>query len=370
MKKPLFATLVLESLKVYRDLRNKIRKTSFQTELNFTALKREHINSLATSKTYKSFFSPAPPGLEISPAYLFNINYCPLHKKPYFPDIYNNIEAPNPFNYFKKNPELGPLCILISDLHITTTQSETQDLVYTHLAKKILKLNPKYLFLLGDITDGVKRLQGSSKLNTQKNIEHAFKIFFSYLHNFPGQIILFPGNHDDTIHTLPRVFRPYQIDLTLQKRKDYNLNIFCLPEPTIITIENKFTIAVRHGDAIPPQICISKFILNQKNSGRPTNFFLTRGKNFNYTWPSFRQKHALQNWIVNIGHMETLQPKKIWRYFMGHTHTEFIYKRKNEDIFFVSTSFFKGGRQKGKITIFDGKNCQQIRLTEEYEPTN
>jgi len=172
----------------------------------------------------------------------------------------NNIIQPNiPLtNEFKKSPHPG-YAVFISDIHvgsnnflsedfskfITWIKGDTGTEAQQELAKKV-----KYLFIIGDLVDGVGIFPGQEEEQNIRDVKDQYAAVASFLKQIPPHIhiIACPGNHDAV-----RLAEPQPIFSRIFSEALYSIpNLILVSNPAFINIGatesfSGFNVLMYHG---------------------------------------------------------------------------------------------------------------------------
>lgn len=173
----------------------------------------------------------------------------------FFPDI--------PNGEIKKSP-IKEAAVFISDVHIGSKaflKKEFEKFIewlngnYVDSEKtKEMSNKVKYLFIVGDLVEGIGIYPEQEKDLEVKDIFMQYKIFSDYLKKIPKHIniIISPGNHDTLRIAEPQPPIPKELLPDLYNEK----NIFFVSNPSIVRIGKKnnfsgFDVLIYHGFSFP-----------------------------------------------------------------------------------------------------------------------
>jgi DNA polymerase II small subunit len=176
----------------------------------------------------------------------------------------NNIISPDiPLNKELKKSPNDHAAVFISDIHIGSKmflkddfekfiswiRGETGTDEQKNLVKKI-----KYLFIIGDLVEGIGIFPGQEKELEYEDIYDQFNEFNKYVEMIPKsiQIIICSGNHDPVRIAEPQPPIPKQFVEPIYN----NENITWVSSPSVVNIENTehfsgFDILLYHGFSFP-----------------------------------------------------------------------------------------------------------------------
>lgn len=176
----------------------------------------------------------------------------------------NSIILPDvPLNKeLKKSPEKEAV-LFISDVHVGAKQFLSKSFerliewlngkVGTEEQKEQVK-KIKYLFLIGDLVEGIGIFPGQEKDLENKDIFEQYKIFSNYIKQIPERIkiIISPGNHDYVRIAEPQPPVPKEVLPDLYEKP----NIYFVSSPSLVNIGSTedfsgFDILLYHGFSFP-----------------------------------------------------------------------------------------------------------------------
>jgi len=168
----------------------------------------------------------------------------------YFPDI--------PLSELKKSPTDDHV-IFLSDIHVGSNmflknsflkflkwvRGESGSFIQKRIAKKV-----KYVFIIGDLVDGVGIYPGQDEELDIKNIEDQYEKCAEFLKMIPKhiKIIICPGNHDAL-----RIAEPQPVLSEKYAKSLWEMpNVVMVSNPSVINIGNKegfegFNVLMYHG---------------------------------------------------------------------------------------------------------------------------
>ncbi|MEK6916275.1 MAG: metallophosphoesterase [Nanoarchaeota archaeon] len=165
-------------------------------------------------------------------------------------------------NETKKSP-LDEAAVFISDIHIGSEvflKKEFERFISwirgdtTHPTQKELVSKIKYLFIIGDLVEGIGIFPGQEKELLIEDIYKQYAVFTEYIKKIPNhiKIIICPGNHDPVRIAEPQPTIPEELIPDLVSRE----NIVLVSSPSIVRISqtDKFKgieVLLYHGFSFP-----------------------------------------------------------------------------------------------------------------------